>query len=204
MPCRPVAVKNNNPDWHCLNQANGCIICGSGDSAAFHYVNVHPNAEVIISRLEPSVANFLRSLKYFAQCKIVDGGGRRHFAQNCFFCNELKVMRKHDWIDHMISHTGYYRRQCSSCLKMLRRSDCLACKAKGTITDSVHLFEGRNLIGYLCDLCNFIRFDKKEMEKHLRNEHDGNNGFNDYEEIVFLTFPDHGKRRCFMGKRIIS
>lgn len=186
----PAAIKNNNPEWHCLNTGSGCFICGSRDSAPGHYVNVHPNNEVVVSRLAPSVANFLRSLKYHPECKIINGGDRRLYEQLCYFCNESKCFCKSDWIDHIIRHTGHYTRQCGNCSNMSDADNCSRCKIKPTRTKN-----GRNLTGYLCDLCNFIRFNRTEIQNHLRNEHDDNSGMDDFEEIIFLTFPDYGKRR---------
>lgn len=83
---------------------------------------------------------------------------------------------------------------------MLLKEKCYRCQAKATITENVHLFEGENLTGYLCDLCNFVRFNRTEIENHLRNEHDDNNGMDDFEEIIFLTFPDQGKLQFGSGK----
>ncbi|XP_037047655.1 uncharacterized protein LOC119082286 isoform X2 [Bradysia coprophila] len=186
-------VKNNNPEWHCLNKEKGCRICGSRDSTVGHYVNVHPNTEVVVSRLDPSVAMFLRSLLYSPKCKVVGGVDRQLFEQYCYFCNKSQCFSKHGWIEHIIRHTGYYNGQC--CSNMLGIGDCSRCKGKRTRLKSVHQFNGRNLTGYLCDLCNFIRFDRTEIQNHLRNEHDGNNGIDDFEEVVFLTFPDCPKRR---------
>lgn len=49
-------------------------------------------------------------------------------------------------------------------------------------------FEGVNLVAYLCDLCNYVRFNKTEIEMHLESEHQGNVK-GKFKEIVFLTFP---------------
>lgn len=50
-------------------------------------------------------------------------------------------------------------------------------------------FEGVEIIAYLCDLCNFVRFDETEIEDHLEFQHEGNVS-DEFTEIVFLSFSD--------------
>lgn len=193
----PSPIKNNNPDWHWLSAGNTCKICGSCEtSLTLHYVNMHPTSEVISSRIAPEIAAFLRSPEYVPDCEAVNRprSQHRHYKQICFFCNELKVYTKTDWINHMIKHTGYYTKQCDHCLKKLSRDSRRHHQCDGIIQRIRHpQFDEIDLIAYVCNLCNFLRFDEKEIGKHLRNEHEhrGNDGMEAFEEIIFLTFSNH-------------
>ncbi|KAG4066737.1 hypothetical protein HA402_012804 [Bradysia odoriphaga] len=188
-------IKNNNPDWHWLSAGNRCKICDSWEiSLSLHYVNVHPNSEVLSSRIAPEPAAFVRNPNYVPKCEVVSTSHSRHrlYKQICFFCNESKVYRRSDWIHHMIKHTGYYTKQCDHCLnkvaKDARRHHC-----SGSIKHNrLPQFDEIDLIGYVCNNCNFVRFDEKEIRKHLANEH---HGMGDFKDIIFLTFPNHSMPR---------
>lgn len=184
-------VKNNNPDWHWLSSDKKCKICGwrAVGSLTVHYVNEHPDSEVISSRIAPTAAAFLRSLKYVPKCEINREIGRRRYKQFCYFCNRSKCLRKGTWIDHMISHTGYYKEQCGSCSKLTRKDSHRGACIGIFNRISQPQFDGMDLVAYLCDLCNFVRFNESEIKKHLQNEHEGNHDMDDFEEIIFLTFP---------------
>lgn len=54
-------------------------------------------------------------------------------------------------------------------------------------------FQGTDFVAYICDLCNFVRFHKHEMEKHLRCEHQDDP--NKFQQRTFLTFPKPGSNR---------
>lgn len=47
-------------------------------------------------------------------------------------------------------------------------------------------FDGENVIAYLCDLCDYVRFDKADIENHLRLEHEGS-AMDDFEDVIFLS-----------------
>lgn len=48
-------------------------------------------------------------------------------------------------------------------------------------------FDGATVSAFLCKICNFVRFDRTGMEKHLRNEHD-DGAIDDFDEVIFLSF----------------
>lgn len=50
-------------------------------------------------------------------------------------------------------------------------------------------FDDVNVTAYLCDLCNFVRFTKAEIEKHLTCEHEGDVK-DRFREVIFLSFPE--------------
>ncbi|XP_037025250.1 uncharacterized protein LOC119066735 [Bradysia coprophila] len=195
-------IKNNNPDWHWLSAGNRCKICDTWQvSLTLHYVNVHPNSEVISSRIAPEPAAFVRNPKYVPDCEVVNKSTSRHrlYKQTCFFCNELKTYRRSDWINHMIKHTGYYTKQCDRCLKKIPK-DTRHHNCNGTIKQNrLPQFDEMDLIGYVCNKCNFVRFDEKEIRKHLWNEH---HSMGDFDDIVFLTFPNYLMPRRFDCKTL--
>lgn len=49
-------------------------------------------------------------------------------------------------------------------------------------------------MAFICDLCNFVRFDKTEIEKHLICEHDGEIDTK-FKEVLFLRFPEGSNNR---------
>lgn len=186
-------IKNNNPEWHWLNEETNCKICGLRVSKRFwvkHYVNSHPTNEVFPCRVAQNVAEALRDSKAVHQCKRDSLLG---FIQICYFCNTVLSMRKHRWINHMAFHTGQYPFQCTDCFqKFLTKNACEGkCNVEAVIQPEFEApFMEDNVIAYLCDLCNFVRFDKTGIENHLKSEHDGDGDVeNNFKEVVFLSFP---------------
>lgn len=107
----------------------------------------------------------------------------------CYFCNVEKCSRKVFWIDHLITHTGYVRFDGTGCLRKVADNLHVCgdkCNVKRVLQPQ---FEGTDVIAYLCDLCNFVRFTKTEIEKHLICEHEGD--IKDrFKEVIFLSFPE--------------
>lgn len=191
---RKSIIKNNNPDWHSSNQGMYCKVCKyTGTRLVNHYVNVHPNSEVHVSRVAPDVGDFLRQLKDDHECKRVKSMKANksiRFRQFCYFCKESKLLTKFYWMDHLTIHTGCYRFKCTDCSKKFARNVNHVCKDKCNVEEvSQFQLEGANLMAYLCDLCNYIRFDKKDIEKHLRCQHDDVD-VNRYKKVTFLSFPE--------------
>lgn len=189
-------IKNNNPDWHCLNKENICRICKcvKTHSYAFvkHYERFHPHSEVFPSRLSPDAASLLRSIEIH-QLEVVKPGKYRKFEQICYFCYEKKCYRKDDWIKHVIGHTGHFELESTDCLGKVANNSLVS---EGKVRKAPK-FEAPYVMAFLCDLCNFVRFNKSEIEKHLRNEHEGDVK-DQFKEVVFLRFPkimQRGKKR---------
>lgn len=101
-------IKNDNPEYHSLKKITNCLLCNKppGVSLVNHYVNFHPNDEVVISRLAPDVADRLRSSENLKKCRRIKLKGKSVLKQICFFCNEYKSLGRQKWIDHMAKHTG--------------------------------------------------------------------------------------------------
>lgn len=105
-----VSVKNDNPEWHSLNKISECFLCDKtpGLSLVHHYVNFHPNDEVVVSRLAPDVADHLRSSENVMECERIKRKGKKCYElrQFCHFCNVYKCFSRRMWINHIAKHTG--------------------------------------------------------------------------------------------------
>jgi len=183
-------IKNINPKLHSLTTMIDCNICGKQDKCIVsHYVNEHPNNEVVISRLTPNVADTLRNLNDH-KCKRLLKKGCVQYNQCCYFCNEILCLTKFGWKGHIAKHTGYYQFRCRDCAKkyayMYTSHVCKTVKNLEKIPQP-H-FEKDVLKAFLCDRCNFVRFNQDEIEKHLSLEHDLD-VTKEFEEVTFLCFP---------------
>lgn len=194
---RSSTVKNNNREWHSRNEEMNCKICDFRGNSQFslvdHFVNFHPTDEVFPSRVAPNVARLLRDRKKVHQ-SVRDISSRDYclgYTQFCYFCNTILSLQKPRWISHIASHTGHFPFQCTDCsMKFLTKNeDSEKCNVQRVSQRKFDAqFKKVDVIGFLCDLCNFVRFDKTEIEKHLKNEHDGGVK-KKYKEVVFLSFP---------------
>lgn len=185
--------KNIELEWNSLKKVLSCQVCNKppGNSLVSHYVNEHPNSEVLISRLAPEAAEKLRSQEGINECKIVQqpGSACYEYQQFCYFCNVNKSLNKYFWINHMIRHTGYYRYKCNHCSRLYAtRPQKIKCWKLNDFTIVAQpQFQKRVIKAYICDLCNYVRFFKKEIEMHLRNEHEDDS--KKFKEFPFLQFP---------------
>lgn len=206
-------VKNNNPTWHCLSKEIECKICEvrsvSHWQLVYHYVKVHPYNEVFTSRVAADVAELLRDSKVLSNCERVRLKlNRRHrteYKQFCYFCNVVLKLEKYQWINHIARHTGYFRYQCTHCsAKFHNKTDRHKCaeKCRVEIVSQPQFdarFEEVNVIAYLCDVCNYVRFDKTEIEMHLKSQH-GVDVKNNFKEVFFLSFPGRENNAGTAGK----
>lgn len=190
-------IYNNNAEWHSLNKQMNCMICeGSvGVSLVNHYVNSHPNSEVYPSRVTPDVGAFLRNFKDDHQCKKSMSAHKRFvYRQFCYFCNESMCFAKSNWIEHISRHTGYYRYKCTGCSKKFVTNAQHACEGECNVEKiSQPYFEGINIVAYLCNLCNYIRFDESEIVKHLTCEHEAG-AMKTFKKVLFLTFEESERK----------
>lgn len=182
-------IKNNNLKWHSLNKKLMCNICDCRVRGSVnHYLNFHPDNEVLVSRIAPNVAYFLRNRKDDHQCEIMPVHNRYEYKQYCYFCNKSKSLRKYSWIEHLASHTGCYKYKCSVCSKKYIRTTNRNSKCN-IVRVPQPQFDKLKILAYICDLCNYVRFDKTEIEKHLECEHDGDVA-NRFKRVTFLSFQE--------------
>lgn len=195
-------VKNIDPQYHSRNQESHCKICRVPVGKCLqvsHYVNVHPKSEVFPSRVAPDVGDLLRKLKDVPKCEEIKKSvrGRHIYRQFCYFCNESMWFPKYLWIKHMIGHSGYYTHKCTDCSKKFPSIPFKhKCKDKCNIQEIKQLqFDkvDHNLMAYLCNLCNYVRFHEKDIQKHLHCEHEEDS--NKYQEVIFLSFAGSANKR---------
>ncbi|KAG4067531.1 hypothetical protein HA402_005303 [Bradysia odoriphaga] len=188
--------KNIDTAWHSLRKVLECQECEKpvGNSLVSHYVNQHPNCEIITSRLAPEVAERLRSGIYESNIVISkpENSSSYHYKQFCYFCNVYRRYHKLFWINHMARHTGYYGLKCNHCS---RKFACGPLKTKCVSKGNYEAipqpqFKNRHLLAYVCDICNFVRFHQHEIEMHLTNEHGEMKDSKKFKEMTFLSFPD--------------
>lgn len=185
--------KNIESEWHSLKKIVSCQVCDKphGNSLISHYVNDHPNSEVLVSRLAPEAAELIRSPNSIKKCEILRKPETPYYEykQFCFFCNVYKCFNRNEWFNHIARHTGYYRFKCIDCARQFSvkpiKHKCL--KNNNFEKIAQPSFKKTDIKGYICDICNYARFHKKEIEKHLRNEHKDDT--KKFKKVIFLTFP---------------
>lgn len=192
-------MKNINPELHSLKRLMRCLLCDkpTGQSTVNHYVNVHPDCEIVNSRLPPDVADSLRNSKVTCVAQRTQVEGRSYVVYNhpCYFCNVTKGLTKTFWMNHMAKHTGYYQYKCNDCSRTFaEKNKGHACKDRNNLSKIPQpQFQESTLKGFLCDLCNFFRFYQNEMEKHLRCEHELTVA-DKFKEITLIDFPKRLKK----------
>lgn len=188
-------VKNNNPGWHCSGTTMDCKICTiifkSWGDLVQHYGYIHPNYEVFPSRVSPQVADLLRNTAEVHECqKLKTENGRIKYKQKCYYCNEIKTLERYVWIDHLVMHSGYFKYRCVHCAINLKKDSDHVLSANCKIEMAPRTqFEGANVIAYLCDQCNFVRFDRTDIENHMQNEH-GGYVKGSFKAVTFLRFAE--------------
>lgn len=167
-----------------------CLLCSyKGFHLASHYNTSHPESEILISRLPPSVAE--ESVQEseelnFHQIEPVHMMENKQklvkFNFRCRFCN----LNMHNetacyFYDHITTHTGEYRFRCNHCryassvLKGLRlHSNSVHKKPPHTNIPSPPL-NFRYVFGYICTECNFVQLRLHPVETHVQTHHPGKN-----------------------------
>lgn len=143
-----------------------CIFCNAHKrSLTHHYVTVHPEHEVPISRPSPESANKLRrqTEKFFLLGNKLSGF--------CYFCNEIKNFKANYWPKHIASHTGERLYSCTGCNVGIdnKRDHSKACGDVLSIFASNS--EDGSLKGYMCKDCNFLQINNDKMIDHMETEH---------------------------------
>lgn len=152
-------IKNTNYAVHC--GANSmymklCLLCNKNDRHMVqHFIKMHPDREVFVSRLSPEMMARLKKQKMpeFAR----DGNKIRGI---CFFCAEEKSFTITSWERHLLTHTGEAKFFCSDCLheedKLTQHGKCGS--------SSTNIFDNKNSLDcYACNLCHFIQINEIKM-----------------------------------------
>lgn len=194
-------AKNIDPDMHSLKKIVDCPVCDKPAklSVVNHFVTAHPDIEVFTSRLAPAVADTLRNAKngeVVAERFQPEGRRYQTFSHICYFCNVSKSMTKLFWMNHIAKHTGYYQYRCNDCSrKFSEKSTTHMCKGENNLSKIPQPQFGNKkiLMAYICDLCNFVRLNRPDIEKHLRCEHETTD-IKQYKEVVLLAFPKRHRK----------
>lgn len=145
-----------------------CLLCGCSDkNLANHYARKHPDTEVFISRLSPKMATRLRS----QQVDFLHIDGKIHGF--CFFCEDVKKMKIDSWKKHLLDHTGEQLYYCDGCqMSMAKKANHGQCSKNKVQTTFEEDESNGDLIGYICNTCNYLQIGKHRLDKHLMDEHD--------------------------------
>ncbi|XP_031626535.1 uncharacterized protein LOC116342884 [Contarinia nasturtii] len=146
-----------------------------------HYKKVHPNHEVLVSRISPEMAKDVENLNrsFLTPEKNI-------FAAFCIFCETQHSYRLQYWIDHIRSHTGEYGYKCSICEKDHSFDRNICC---GQLPNIKYPFDLRfeDLTAFMCRKCNFVQINEQNIQKHLRNEHEIEHINGHYKQIILLS-----------------
>ncbi|XP_065340148.1 myoneurin-like [Cloeon dipterum] len=173
---------NYHLDHEKFERTTECIICGKHSrDITKHYKSLHPNSEVLISRM--SAAAFKKAKSEVHTMPPMTG------TFQCRLCPML-MRRLNTFKDHITYHTGEYNYGCSACNFTSPKIDFLAdhkYKHKGMFgkvptlrkldafpEPSVASF----IPGYVCPVCHWVQLNKESVQKHLKEAHKLTKGMN--------------------------
>lgn len=140
-----------------------CLLCSKSErNMVQHFVKMHPDKEVFISR--PSPEMMLRLKKQEREFKR-DGNKINGI---CFFCEEKKSFTITMWERHLLTHTGEPKYFCDDCQYEASKPEQHS-KCGSLPTNIFENGKGDNgkdysLDCYACKLCNFIQINEIKMK----------------------------------------
>lgn len=166
-----------------------CLLCFfSGKNIVHHYKILHPNKEVLISRLSPfkAEAAILETEKTIEDEAIPSSTTTNKVCKyRCRFClfetEGAADVAIEAFYEHCTTHTGEYRFHCKSCTykavakasmrthyyKMCRKLNDTFLEA--TIEDDIPRED--SVYGYLCCECNYVQLKRMSVEIHAKFWH---------------------------------
>lgn len=165
-----VSIRNTNRDIHYKSQST-CVLCSVEDcNLAYHYTKFHPKREVFISRPSPEMADKLRSqIGQFTLQR------NNNVAGLCYFCEEIQILEKAAWRQHIVKHTGEKIFSCNGCgneVNYKKQHSLIKNMCNGELID---IYEANSsdgsYVGFMCNDCNYVQIKLERMIKHLTNEH---------------------------------
>lgn len=168
MDALPVA-KNTNAEHHSKNTLYNslCIYCGASERFLVrHYVKQHPEHEVPIARPSPEMVNKIRSQ---VEVFLIEGVKIKGM---CYFCDETKEIRRPNWTQHYLTHTGEPAYACNICNQQFDRKVHKHANCSGEVLNisEINSSDGR-IISFMCKDCNYMQFHLPSMTKHLEEQH---------------------------------
>lgn len=159
--------KNDNPLVHISSSLYNklCVLCGvSTRSLVKHYTLEH--REVFVSRPSPTFSQRLRQ----ANIPFVRANGK--FRGECCFCEQEKAFNRSNWQRHLLTHTGELLFHCVECNTSVDvKRDHIACDSNGMKNIFDIEASDSSLVGFMCAICNYLRFKKADIMEHLSTEH---------------------------------
>lgn len=95
----------------------------------------------------------------------------------CYFCEETKSLKKNDWKEHILRHTGEKAYCCPFCNEEVdsRKQHDSMCNIKGCYGKVFDICESNSddesWVAFMCNDCNFVQCKQERMIKHLTEEH---------------------------------
>lgn len=177
-----------------LDCSNKCMLCHESSSKlSSHYARKHPADENYVSRL--STKMMLIAMNH-ANAAIPGGPEIR---ATCLFCEKVRSYSKYYWRTHIIQHTGEFTHVCKSCsrLDFQARSNC--CHRSQCVQIRTIPVVDNKIIGFACNLCNYVQFSEDNLIKHVQIQHDITERIDEqYCGITFLNLD--GKDTIKSGK----
>lgn len=144
-----------------------------------HIVNCHPKIEVYTSRLSRKMLNLCENGVPTAD-RIETNNENDTFSGLCVFCEKDSkyALTKDQWCDHLASHTGEFRYECSDCGDRFANAEDhtksidFNCESNNRFEKPQFSYENDNLYAFVCELCNYTQFGQHNIVKHLRKNHD--------------------------------
>lgn len=179
-----------------------CVLCDfivvhPKQNLVWHYVDVHPEYEVFISRPSQDIAQIIRERPPHCLFKKKKYRKDMKIEGYCHFCGVKKMLQKSRWLTHLCSHTGEKLFCCTKCKTKMPDKYCHhKCEKKSTIKDIEGIFEGKEelerqqgwaISGYMCNECNYLQLTESQLVQHIKTQHNGRNVL--YEKLVLVEDP---------------
>ncbi|CAH0402919.1 unnamed protein product [Chilo suppressalis] len=173
LPEKPLGM----PDINCFTDKSYCFyknifnyscrLCNyNGENIVNHYKQNHPHSEIPLSRLSPEMAK-----EAIEQCgeinfqAISKVPSEKYVCRFCFreFGKKRAALEAFFW--HIVSmHTGEYKHSCSLCVNEAK------CPFNLDIPSPPKDVKGQ-LIGYICEKCNFTQISLENLKTHVIVRH---------------------------------
>ncbi|KAH8364965.1 hypothetical protein KR200_007400, partial [Drosophila serrata] len=172
----PMDIRNVNPEWHATSAAtSSCVVCNVNirKSPLLHYIQNH--GEHYGARLPPGMLDELRAGRNQRPDYKIAQGAVQVYYYKCPFCVKVINMRALNLAEHLITHTGERRYQCSHCLMALHRLHIMQDHIKTCAPDAtVVKHDNCGILPIslnVCHLCNFVQVSEDHMNWHLQTQH---------------------------------
>ncbi|KAH8289095.1 hypothetical protein KR054_000120, partial [Drosophila jambulina] len=169
-------IRNVNRDWHATSAATStCVVCNANirKSPLVHYIQNH--GEHYGARLPPGMLDELRAGRNQRPDYRIAQGAVTIYYYKCPFCVKVVNMRSLNLAEHIITHTGERRYQCSHCLLSLHRLHIMQDHVKSCAPGATVLkHENCGVLPislHVCHLCEFVQVSEEHMDWHLVKQH---------------------------------